>query len=138
VQVWTIQLARAKAAAKLGVPVLNTTVKCGDLTFAPTWEIVMDVKHGRISQETYTERYTQLMRESYKRYRAAWLEVADMPTVAIACMCPPGKFCHRHLLADMFKAVCLKTGRNCILRGEWTDTFPAEKCEPLGKEKRST
>ena len=119
-KVWTIQLAKGKACQAAGIPVLDTTVKCGDKVFAPTWQIVLDVKSEVISQETYTELYTSLMRWSYKCNQARWLEVLNMQEVAVACMCKAGKFCHRHLLVRMFKAVCEKHGIEFELLGEWT------------------
>ena len=41
---------------------LDITVKSGDRTFAPTWDMVMDYKSGKITQEEYTEMYYDLMR----------------------------------------------------------------------------
>lgn len=117
--VWTIQLARARTAERAGVPVLNTTIKCGEKVFAPTWDMVMDVKAGRISQETYTELYMDLMRDSIARNRTRWFEVTDMPVVAVACMCPKGVFCHRHILVKCFEAVCTKRRIPFRLLGEW-------------------
>lgn len=118
-EVWTIQLAKAKQAEKVGIPILNTTIKCGELTFAPTWEIVLAVKAGTITQEQYTTSYTNLMRWSFKTNRDRWLEVANMPVVAVACMCKEGVFCHRHLLVKMFESVCNKSGIPFKLLGEW-------------------
>ena len=117
--VWTIQLAKGKQAEKAGIPVLNTTIKCGEKVFAPTWEIVLAVKSKAITEEEYTTRYTNLMRYSFSVNRERWFEVANMPVVAIACMCKEGKFCHRHLLVKMFEAVCTKSGIPFRLLGEW-------------------
>jgi len=44
---------------------LDITVKSGDRTFAPTWDMVKAYKAGRITQEEYTEMYHALMRRSY-------------------------------------------------------------------------
>ena len=49
---------------------LNTTVKSGIKAFAPTWDMVMGHKQGKISDEEYTKLYYALMRESWKKARA--------------------------------------------------------------------
>lgn len=116
---WTIQLSKGRKAEAAGIPVLNTTVKNGDKVFAPTWEIVLSVKNGSITPLQYTEVYNQLMRDSYNRHRGRWIEVCSMPIVAVSCFCPDGKFCHRHLLADMFIRVCNKHGLPVRHLGEW-------------------
>lgn len=117
--VWTIQLSKGKAAQKTGLIVLNTTVKNGDLTFAPSWEMVLDVKSGKITPEQYTLRYYEMMRISCRCNWPRWEEVCLMPVVAIGCFCTEGKFCHRHLLAAMFERVCEKRGIPFQLLGEW-------------------
>ncbi len=84
---------------------LDATVKTGDTVFAPSWEIVTDVKSGRITEEEYTDKYTAQMRVSYKSHKFHWLEQLKQEHIAIACFCTPGAFCHRHILAKMFEAV---------------------------------
>lgn len=90
----------------MGVPLIDTTVKSGESTFAPTWDIVTRVKSGEITPDQYTEIYLSQMRHSYKRNTARWVEVARMDRVAVACYCTSGKFCHRLILIDLFKKVC--------------------------------
>ena len=99
---------------------LDATVKTGDKIFAPSWEIVTDVKSGRITEEEYTTRYTALMRASYKSHKFHWLEQLKQEHLAIACFCPPGCFCHRHILAKMFEAVGKAEGIEVKLMGEIT------------------
>lgn len=115
---YTIQMAQWRLAQKLEIPMIDTTIKSGEKTFQPSWEIVTAVKSGVISPEVYTEEYLQIMRDSYKNNRSRWLEVCNMPVVAIACYCPDGQFCHRHVLATCFKYVCRKNGLPFELKGE--------------------
>lgn len=82
---------------------LDTTVKSGDKTFAPTWDMVMGHKNGTISDEEYIKRYVVLMRESLKNNRSRWLEVMNMERVVLCCYCRKDKFCHRVLLAKMLE-----------------------------------
>lgn len=99
---------------------LDATVKTGDKIFAPSWEIVTDVKSGRITEEEYTTRYTVQMRASYKSHKFHWLEQLKQDHIAIACFCTPGDFCHRHILAKMFEAVGKTEGVEVELMGEIT------------------
>lgn len=80
---------------------LDITVKTGSSVFCPTWEMVMDYKEGKISKEAYTERYLQMMRESYTLNRPAWDLLLSKEKMVLCCYCPPGEFCHRKLLADI-------------------------------------
>lgn len=117
-KIYTIQLAKWRNAVALDIPYLDTTVKSGEKTFAPTWEMVRDYKNGLITDNEYTEQYKQLMRESYRQNKDRWLEVANMEKVAFACYCSEGAFCHRLILKDLFKAVCQKEGIQFMYLGE--------------------
>lgn len=117
-ELWTIQLANYRLAKQLDIPLIDTTVKSGESTFAPSWDIVTGVKSGKIIEEQYTQEYTQLMRSSFVRNPSRWIEVCLMPKVAVSCYCSPGKFCHRHLLAEMFEKICTIRGIPFELKGE--------------------
>ncbi|MCL6559472.1 MAG: hypothetical protein K6U74_11870 [Firmicutes bacterium] len=82
---------------------LDITVKSGDKTFAPTWDMVMAYKSGKITQEEYTEMYYALMRRSYQNNRRRWEEVLAMDKVVLVCFCRAGDFCHRLLLAGILE-----------------------------------
>ncbi|MCL6477087.1 MAG: hypothetical protein K6T65_01600 [Peptococcaceae bacterium] len=82
---------------------LDITVKSGDKTFAPTWDIVMAYKAGKITQEEYTAMYYALMRQSYRKNRQRWEEVLSMDRVVLVCFCRAGDFCHRLLLAQVLQ-----------------------------------
>ena len=119
-ELWTIQMAQWRTARDLGIPFLDTTVKSGDKVFAPTWDIVMGVKNGSVSEAAYTEEYRRLMRVSYRSHQPRWLELCNMSVVAISCYCPDGCFCHRYLLAGYLEDVCSRHEIPFILKGELT------------------
>lgn len=117
-KLWTLQLAQWRVAKQLNVPVLDTTFKSGDVVFAPPRKLVMDYKAGIITAEQYTAVYLATMRESYRIANARWMEVLQMEEVAFACYCPEGRFCHRHLLTDMFVKIGQAKSQDIILMGE--------------------
>ena len=102
----TFQLAKWRNVVALGIPYLDTTVKTGNSIFAPNWDIVMRVKSGAISEVEYTDRYKQLMRESFLANKLEWLETIKAPELAVACYCPSGRFCHRLILVELLEALC--------------------------------
>jgi len=104
---YTVQLARIK-----GLPprtqVIDVSVQSSRPpwnTFAPTWELVKDLKEGRITENQYTERYIDLMRYRFKNVNKSvfyqLIEMAMNGDVALVCYCPPETFCHRHLLKNI-------------------------------------
>ena len=74
--------------------------------FAPTWDIVMEYKNGKITAEQYTQEYYRLMRRSFKMHKEKWIEVLKRDKVVIGCYCKSGYFCHRHLLVSIFEKLC--------------------------------
>ena len=99
---YTIQISVAK---KLGLDkdsrYIDITVKSGDKDFAPTWKMVMGSKESKITDEEYTNQYTELMRQSYKENRQRWDELLNLDEVILACYCKADTFCHRYLLKDI-------------------------------------
>ena len=69
--------------------------------FAPTWDMVKQHKAGTMSDEEYTDLYMKKMRALWKKDRSLFDEILDEPSVVLVCFCPTGKFCHRHLLANI-------------------------------------
>jgi len=102
VKIYTVQIAVAhRLNITKDLRYLDTTVKSGDKTFAPTWEMVMGHKKGEISDEQYTREYYTMMRGSYRRNLPRWDEVLSMDEVILGCYCRADEFCHRYLLAEM-------------------------------------
>lgn len=97
----TVQLTYCRG---LSLPIVDVTVKSGIKAFAPTWDIVMGVKQGKITQQQYTERYLNLMRRSYKANPVEWsMLVESTIPFLIGCYCNPDDFCHRFILADILQ-----------------------------------
>ena len=109
-----------------GIEVVDITVRSGDRVFAPSWEMVRSVKNVEPKQMAaaeiaYREDYRKLMLASYRENQAEWLALLNKPKIALACYCPVGKFCHRHLLVDFLKAVARKHNIPIVLHGELTN-----------------
>lgn len=79
---------------------LDITVKSGDRTFAPTWDMVKYFKAGRLGWEQYKGMYHYRMRASYQKNRARWNEVLAMDEVVLVCYCETDDYCHRRLLKE--------------------------------------
>lgn len=120
---FTIQLSKWYQARQRGITMLDTTVKTGTSIFRPTWDMVMGIKHGRITWEEYTQMYYDRMNASWKsEERSIWLEtIRETDDLAIACMCRyegPHTQCHRFLLKDLFEKLCEKQGIPFLYYGE--------------------
>ncbi len=71
--------------------------------FAPTWNMVWDYKNKVISEEQYTNLYLDHMRQSYKLNKDVWDKILSRNEIIFLCYCHKGNFCHRILLAKIFK-----------------------------------
>jgi len=111
-QICTIGTARIGYWGHAGQRVLDTTIKSATglgTVFAPTWSKVMDWKRGAIDWNTYTNQYTELMRERYHKNQAAFLEVLQSDVLIVCCYCKDThastRQCHRYLLVDILHKV---------------------------------
>ncbi len=104
-KVYTVQMSKHRNIPA-GTLFKDITVKSGDKTFSPTWDLLMGYKRGEISPERYTELFIPLMRRSYQNNKENWLELCSQHQVALACYCRAGDFCHRHLVVDMLEKIC--------------------------------
>lgn len=102
--IWTAQY-RYK-----GVGRLDVTVKGRDplgRVFAPTWDLVMGVKNGTLTEEEYSQSYKGHINHifSIKPRHVAVQQIidkhAEIGTLVLVCFCRPYSFCHRYLLADI-------------------------------------
>jgi uncharacterized protein YeaO (DUF488 family) len=85
---------------------LDITAKGKDhfgIAFAPTWDMVMGYKQGRISEAEYERRYLELLRESWNKRPDAWQNLLGRMEVTLVCFCRSGDFCHRVLLAKLLE-----------------------------------
>lgn len=117
--IYTVNIRSAqKIRLDYGIHVEDITVKTGNLAFAPTWQMVLDYKGGRLSEQEYTEQYKQMMRHSYNENRQEWERLLSIQQLALACYCPKKNFCHRHLLARMLESIHISRGNEVCLYGE--------------------
>lgn len=114
----TVQIANQREAHVRDLPVLDITVKSGDVTFAPTWALVMGYKNGEISDDEYRHQYLELMRLSMRDNSERWSEVLTGDQVVLACYCKPYTFCHRLILAELLKNLWYSAGDEVIDEGE--------------------
>lgn len=86
------------------------------VSFAPSVDLLMDYKKGKMSWAQYTERYTREQREHYKTARGDFdslLDRAEDEKIVLLCY---ERFegtdtrCHRMLLHDILKKVAAKEG----------------------------
>lgn len=102
IELYTIQLSNINLITQDNVRLIDTTVKSGYKILAPTWDMVMDFKSGKLSWDEYTKIYNNLMVESLDNYPEMWKSLFhDNTTLALGCYCRPGRSCHRHLLKDI-------------------------------------
>ena len=105
--------------------VLNTTIKSGvglGAIFAPTWNMVMSSKQGKITWDEYTTQYTALMRQRYCDNQPAFIEAILSEELVLCCYCKDTsqttRHCHRYILADILAKVALHQGIEAIYIGE--------------------
>lgn len=122
VELYTIQNSNWRLASELGVSFIDTSVKSGRKEFAPTWSMVLAYKDGRLSERAYETIYRARMARSQDANESAWEELYGLSRVAIGCYCTPGKFCHRHILADILENNLIERGVHVINMGEITKT----------------
>jgi hypothetical protein len=77
---------------------VDITVKGQDprwKVFAPTWEMVMGVKNGTMSEAEYIKRYVATL----ARVRdSTWDTLLQMEEATFVCFCLKDWFCHRNIL----------------------------------------
>lgn len=108
-RVWTIQLAKWRLLTRTEVHLIDSTVKSGNPALAPTWDLLTRYRRDPVGMETtYRTEFAQLMAKSQEENPELWDGLLQMESLAFACYCAKGKFCHRHILADML----VEYGRN--------------------------
>jgi hypothetical protein len=103
--VYTYQLAHWRRLQKTQVPLVDTTVKTGDVRLAPTWDMVLSIKRGALSEDDYSRLYFERLDYWWFHDPMFWDELLTHPVLAFGCYCRAGQFCHRHLLVDFLRRV---------------------------------
>lgn len=102
---YTTQIAKWRTVKKLGIELVDTTIKSGFKHLAPSWDMVMGVKDGTLSEELYTDTYLKLLQERYSDDPEPFMSLLTPEPKALTCYCRAFKFCHRKLLLDFLKGV---------------------------------
>ena len=84
-----------------GADKLDISVKSGTELFAPTWDMVIGLKEGRITEKEYIHKYVELMRQSYINNKSKWDSHLSKQRIVLCCYCKPGEYCHRITLAKI-------------------------------------
>lgn len=114
----TTQLAQWRKVKSLNIILIDTTLKSGIKWLAPTPELLYPYKAGQISDQGYIDVFYNLMRERYKEDKQRFIEFLSQEEICIACYCTAGKFCHRHLLVDIFRKLCVEFNIPFTYKGE--------------------
>ncbi|MBN1430339.1 MAG: hypothetical protein JXB07_18360 [Anaerolineae bacterium] len=96
--------------SRISVPYLDITVKSGQgvgRLLAPTWDMVMGVKRGTLSQADYTEFYLNLLRTRYRDNKAGFIQLLtpDSSELCVSCYCRPHSFCHRYIAVEVLQKI---------------------------------
>lgn len=104
---------------------LDITIKSASTTegraLAPTWALVMNHKRGQISDQEYTDAYLALLRVRYNENPTPFLDILKRDRVVLACYCPAGAFCHRHIAVDVLEKIAASKGIAVVRGGERVD-----------------
>ncbi|WP_409281906.1 hypothetical protein [Proteus columbae] len=115
----TAQMAKWRKVPE-GYVFIDTTIKSGEPMLAPTWDMVARHKAGTLTNDLYTEMYYDIMRNRYKQNYLWFNEFCGKEFVVISCYCKDGCFCHRYLLVDIIRKLCLSFGYPFEYLGEIT------------------
>lgn len=117
-EVWTIQLGKWRTAEAQGLEVLNITRGSGIDAFAPELDKLKAHRLGLMSSAEYKAHYVTRMRQTFVQQRSEWNKLKTLQRVAVACYCPAGKFCHRHIFTELLQAFMQREGIPVELKGE--------------------
>ena len=67
----------------------------------PTWDLIMQHKNGKSTDEQYTEQYKQLLSDRDVTPESIYNELPD--GAVLLCYEKSGDFCHRRILAEMIE-----------------------------------
>ena len=108
-----------------GADGLDITVKSATgigRILAPTWAIVLGVKHWRgyepLTPEQYRHQYYALLRERFRADRQPFLDLLERERLTLKCFCQAGMFCHRHLAVDILEKIAAANGIAVVRGGE--------------------
>jgi uncharacterized protein YeaO (DUF488 family) len=76
--------------------------------------------HGytALSDDQYTEKYLDLLRQRYRANEQAFIELIQRPQLVLLCYCRSGVFCHRHIALDVLEKIANAKGLPFMRGGE--------------------
>jgi uncharacterized protein YeaO (DUF488 family) len=91
-----------------GPNVVDITVKNNrNHVLAPTWELVMGFKNGKISWKEYKEKYIELLNHRFKTRKEEFEPLIQMAQTKeiywFVCFCKDENFCHRKLAKEFIE-----------------------------------
>tara|TARA_B100002019_G_scaffold290508_1_gene308351 strand:+ start:855 stop:1205 length:351 start_codon:yes stop_codon:yes gene_type:complete len=113
--IYTYQISQARRLKDRDVVFIDSTVKSGYVQLAPRWDMVMGHKKGLITDAFYTEQYLAILNYYWFHDPDFFTDLLQIENIAVGCYCAPGRFCHRHLLANFLSQLSHHT-----LEGEIT------------------
>lgn len=121
--IYTIQMGKYRLLEGSNIQLIDATIKCKDplirkLFAPPSWDLVMGIKNGTITEEEYLEEYIKKLEYTSKVYLEEWFTVLDRGEIAISCFCSCDTFCHRFILAEFIYDVANEYGYDVNLIGE--------------------
>ena len=123
-EVYTIQLGQWRLAKELDIPLIDTTYRSGIIHqnvrwLAPTGELLGNYKSGIASEYDYQQIYLNLMRVRWSQDPQWFIDFCQRyDKVALACYCGAGQFCHRLILVDILRNICIKYNIPFLYSGE--------------------
>ncbi len=91
----------ARIGEKIDGKIIDISVKHSpNHVLAPTWDLVMGFKKGRVTWVDYESRYLALLRDRYKDRKAEFDELVQMSIeqdIVLICFCTDEATCHRRL-----------------------------------------
>jgi uncharacterized protein YeaO (DUF488 family) len=116
--IFTVQMGLYRYARDMNIPLVDITAKSGIKEFAPDWDFLLAYKNGEISVTEYTRRYHAKVIGNLEQDKTLWECFLHQPTIALACYCKAGDFCHRYLFTNLLTHYLQQNGKIVIYQGE--------------------
>lgn len=120
-----VATAQMNYRARDGELVLDTTFKTGHGLgefFAPTKDIVYDIKYHHGTWTDYCEKYNRILNKRLKEYYKPFHDAVNSTQIVVfKCYCADdGKHeCHRYLLVKFFENLCARMNAPFTYLGEF-------------------
>ena len=118
-KLYTISMSQWRKAKALDIELVDITVKSGIKSFAPEKSLVWAYKNGEVSEERYTELYVERVLHELTVSPSVFQTLLDKDhSIAVACYCKAGVFCHRHIFVKLLSDIAEDNGYDIEHCGE--------------------